>query len=865
MLYHCSPLTVNNIWILKGDKIMRKWILMLSAFLLICLFGTAFGGNDRTYGIQTEGMKMEVSGLSAREWAEAVAKASRDGQEHPLDAETVRAADPEAKFFEKNGTVYSIQGKCICSGVENELDAYFCANQMLSLMGGSDETVLNLWSVLTAGDRTVYVFQQVHDGLTVVASTIKLVTNAEHNVTAVFSSLSGGDPVNSGNAEITAAEAEAAVKAYLNENQIDEDILSVYTNKVIIPIESDFDAEEVVPDQIVWAVYTRNPRFGSSKVVDLPYLAHYVQMDGTYLYNNTVTKPRDMASLSGYNSIYTFEFMEHAEWSGEVHYADGRTRQVTVPVMRDTRTNAYYLGDVERRIAVGDFAALAYGDEIVQILVNSRNEWEDLDIIAYDNYIRAWDFFAGMGWTGPDGLGTPTLLLRKLCFEDGTSMENACYIGKDRGWQCFAYSDTGHMEQCLDVMAHEFMHCVTSTIMNTNLYQDDWGAINEAMSDIMGNICELSYNDTTDMTWLIGENSGKVFRSMSDPRKYGQPEYVWDVFYGPHTDKPNDVNDRGGVHSNSSILNLIAAKLCRDGGMTLVEAKDFFMLTACGMTPKTDYPQMVSLLRWALEESGNKKYMDKLNEYIAYGKLEETEVPENFPDGQYLAVLELPETAAFADPYWACLTFQIDIKEIKSRIGAVFNLLYLLANSDEKEANIEELYDLLGRLHLDGLAVTIQDSDADGEKKVNSLADELLDALNGIVTQHMTWRQAGTNRMPMVLNDRLTIHMLMNFDTKTLDARGIAVLIGDQWMDALELVENEDAEIDKYLTDEAIDHMMNTVYGVFFGNSEPSDMTQIRMIPANGLERIKLHKIEIAPKDEPQETKTDEEQSETAA
>ena len=84
-------------------------------------------------------------------------------------------------------------------------------------------------------------------------------------------------------------------------------------------------------------------------------------------------------------------------------------------------------------------------------------------------------------------------------------------------------------------------------------------------------------------------------------------------------------------------------------------------------------------------------------------------------------------------------------------------------------------------------------------------------------------------------------------------------------MDALELVENEDAEIDKYLTDEAIDHMMNTVYGVFFGNSEPSDMTQIRMIPANGLERIKLHKIEIAPKDEPQETKTDEEQSETAA
>ena len=42
----------------------------------------------------------------------------------------------------------------------------------------------------------------------------------------------------------------------------------------------------------------------------------------------------------------------------------------------------------------------------------------------------------------------------------------------------------------LDVIAHEFTHCVTETAMGANLYRDDYGAINEAMSDILGNLCE---------------------------------------------------------------------------------------------------------------------------------------------------------------------------------------------------------------------------------------------------------------------------------------------------------------------------------------------------------------------------------------
>ncbi len=106
---------------------MRKWFVMLMALLLVCLLGTADGESVHTFGIQNEEMKMEASGLSAHEWEEAVADACWEGLENQLDAEAIRLADPDAVFYEENGTIYSIQGKHLAGSVEDELDACYCA------------------------------------------------------------------------------------------------------------------------------------------------------------------------------------------------------------------------------------------------------------------------------------------------------------------------------------------------------------------------------------------------------------------------------------------------------------------------------------------------------------------------------------------------------------------------------------------------------------------------------------------------------------------------------------------------------------------------------------------------------------------
>ena len=84
-------------------------------------------------------------------------------------------------------------------------------------------------------------------------------------------------------------------------------------------------------------------------------------------------------------------------------------------------------------------------------------------------------------------------------------------ITADEGVPCICVQCSQVLERLYsDVIGHEFTHCVTGTTMTTNLYLNDYGAINEAMSDIMGNIIEMSIDDRPDGAWVIGEKLRQV-------------------------------------------------------------------------------------------------------------------------------------------------------------------------------------------------------------------------------------------------------------------------------------------------------------------------------------------------------------------
>jgi len=128
------------------------------------------------------------------------------------------------------------------------------------------------------------------------------------------------------------------------------------------------------------------------------------------------------------------------------------------------------------------------------------------------------------------------------------------------------------LASALDVTAHELTHGVTAATANL-VYQNEPGALNEAMSDIMGAVCE-SWRDQgiSGRTWLVGEEiftpaiDGDALRYMADPTRDaalyppaigGSRDYYPDLYQG--------TSDNGGVHINSGIANLAFSLLVTGG------------------------------------------------------------------------------------------------------------------------------------------------------------------------------------------------------------------------------------------------------------------------------------------------------------
>ena len=114
-----------------------------------------------------------------------------------------------------------------------------------------------------------------------------------------------------------------------------------------------------------------------------------------------------------------------------------------------------------------------------------------------------------------------------------------------------------------DVVGHELTHGVTQFTSNLFYYQQT-GAINEAMSDIMGEYIDQGDGlgtDTPAVRWKLGEDLPiGAIRDMKHPARFGQPDRMTSSLY---TADPHE-SDSGGVHGNSGVANK-AAYLMTDG------------------------------------------------------------------------------------------------------------------------------------------------------------------------------------------------------------------------------------------------------------------------------------------------------------
>ncbi|MDC3986434.1 M4 family metallopeptidase [Polyangium jinanense] len=186
-------------------------------------------------------------------------------------------------------------------------------------------------------------------------------------------------------------------------------------------------------------------------------------------------------------------------------------------------------------------------------LVRSEGQTSVADAIvnaAHDNAGITYDFyFNNFGRDSYNGSGAT--LTSSVHYS--TSYVNAYWDGTQMVYGDGNGTDSSALT-VLDVVGHELTHAVTEYGSGL-VYQNESGALNEAMSDIFGASIE-AYRDgaVSGNTWKIGEEcwtpgtAGDALRYMNDPAIAGDYDYYPTRYTG--------TSDNGGVHWNSGIANL---------------------------------------------------------------------------------------------------------------------------------------------------------------------------------------------------------------------------------------------------------------------------------------------------------------------
>lgn len=172
--------------------------------------------------------------------------------------------------------------------------------------------------------------------------------------------------------------------------------------------------------------------------------------------------------------------------------------------------------------------------------------------------IHGYDWVAA-GDTDPDHDIKAMVVHAHYSVDYNNAFWNGSYIALGDGDQ-----STFRELTSMDVVGHELTHGVTDFTSNL-VYQDEPGALNESISDIMGSSMEF-YAETNgfepattlEPDWYIGEDfdlrgdTVPGFRNMEDPE-----EETWSngTYPDHYTERYTGSDDNGGVHINSSIPN----------------------------------------------------------------------------------------------------------------------------------------------------------------------------------------------------------------------------------------------------------------------------------------------------------------------
>jgi len=183
----------------------------------------------------------------------------------------------------------------------------------------------------------------------------------------------------------------------------------------------------------------------------------------------------------------------------------------------------------------------------------------------------------------------------------GREFDNAFWDGRQ-----MVYGDGdrvlfGRFTKCLEIIGHELTHGVTGAEARLE-YQDQPGALNESISDVMGSLVkQRKLGQSADQAdWLIGAGllmpgvKGVALRSMKAPgTAYDDPRIGKDPQPAHMKDYVQTTDDSGGVHINSGIPNhaFYLAATALGGSAWKKAGKIWYVALRDRLRPTSDFAQ----------------------------------------------------------------------------------------------------------------------------------------------------------------------------------------------------------------------------------------------------------------------------------
>lgn len=378
-------------------------------------------------------------------------------------------------------------------------------------------------------------FQQVSHGVPVVGAELSAHYDAEGHLASIDANyISDLEDVDV-NPRFQASEALQMVKA---------DILG----RMVI------DESALVPDDGKLVIYAKPAKDGQSALTKLAYEYRVRALESEHPAIWVVTVDAHTGEiLHRYNNLQTID------GSGVGVLGDTKKFQVS-----NSTSGGFVMQDASSGVMIRTFTAKQQEDAPGTLVTsNSATSWDTggtgrgAAVDAHFNASTVAKYYKAVhARNAIDGVGGAL----ESTVHFGVQFDNAAWIGTG-----MIYGDGGELFKALsvsvDVVGHEFTHGVTEKTSNLT-YENQSGALNEAVSDIFGAFIEHSISPDPVKNWLVGEEVTKDGSSLRDMMKPGngldpQPAHMNEFVVTQQ--------DEGGVHINSGIINN-AAWLMTMGG-----------------------------------------------------------------------------------------------------------------------------------------------------------------------------------------------------------------------------------------------------------------------------------------------------------